>query len=88
MQEDCNVMIVVWGPGAKFPDYPAAVANTRVVAEQVKQMIKNMVSMGITYQSLHLIGHSLGAHTSGHVGQLLRKENLHLGRITGTCVMF
>ncbi|XP_060587855.1 inactive pancreatic lipase-related protein 1-like [Ruditapes philippinarum] len=82
-KEDCNVMIVVWGPGAKFPDYLAAVANTRVVAEQVKQMIMNMVSMGITYQSLHLIGHSLGAHTSGHVGQLLRKENLHLGRITG-----
>lgn len=77
------MMIVAWGPGAQFPDYAQAVANTRVVATQVKIMINNMVALGTTYEKIHLIGHSLGAHTSGFVGQLLRKQNITLGRITG-----
>lgn len=79
-----NVVIVVWGPGAALPDYSQAVANTRVVGMQIKLVIDMMVRQGALVKQMHLIGHSLGAHTSGHVGYLLKPEHSSLGRITGT----
>lgn len=79
-----NVIIVTWGPGAVFPAYTQAVANTRVVAEQIRQLIVRLVEeLGVKYEDIYLIGHSLGAHTSGHVGQLLKAKNAVIGRITG-----
>lgn len=79
-----NVVMVMWGPGAAFPDYPQAVANCRLVSKQVFQLIEKMVGvLGVRYGDLHMIAHSLGAHISGHVGQMLRQRNIPLGRITG-----
>ena len=81
-------MIVVWGHGAwgsdsAIPDYSQAVANTRVVAKQTKMVIDMMERQGALLKQIHMIGHSLGAHTSGHIGYLLKPENKTLGRITG-----
>ena len=79
-----NVINVMWGPGAVFPEYTQAVANTRVVAKQIFILILNLVNeLGVKCKDLHLIGHSLGAHTAGHVGQLLRSQNATLARISG-----
>ena len=66
-----------------MPDYSQAVANTRVVAKQVKMVIDMMTRQGALLKQMHLIGHSLGAHTSGHVAYLLKPEGRTLGRITG-----
>jgi pancreatic triacylglycerol lipase len=35
--------------------------------------------LGVTPSDVHLIGHSLGAHTSGYAGEKIA----NLGRITG-----
>ena len=77
------MIIVVWGPGAAAPNYFQAVANTRVVAKQIKMVIDMITKRGALLKKIHLIGHSLGAHTSGHVGYLLKPENKTIGRITG-----
>jgi len=79
-QDDFNVIIVSWGPGAAFPNYNQAVANTRMVGTQVRLVIDMMVRAGAVLDDFHLIGHSLGAHTSGYAGYLLHGQ---LGRITG-----
>lgn len=75
-----NVVVVGWGEGASAPDYPKAVANTRLVAKQVYMLVKLMIKKGMDVSRIHLIGHSLGAHVSGYVGADL---NGQLGRISG-----
>ncbi|KAK6188475.1 hypothetical protein SNE40_004642 [Patella caerulea] len=80
INDDFNVLIVGWGNGAKFPDYAQAVANTRVVSAFVYKTILGLSDFGAKMEDLHLIGHSLGAHTSGFVGHLLGGT---LQRITG-----
>ncbi|OWF43648.1 pancreatic lipase-related protein 2-like [Mizuhopecten yessoensis] len=78
-KERMNVIIVDWGNGSGFP-YTQAVANTRVVAAEVAAMISYLnTAVGTTSTQYHLIGHSLGAHVCGYVGQIVRG----LGRITG-----
>ncbi|KAL5016355.1 hypothetical protein ScPMuIL_005944 [Solemya velum] len=77
---DMNVVVVGWGDGATIIDYDSAAANTRVVGMQVKLLVDRMVSLGSRLTNIHLIGHSLGAHTSGYTGRRLHGQ---LGRITG-----
>ncbi|GIY78533.1 pancreatic triacylglycerol lipase [Caerostris darwini] len=74
-----NVFIVDWTAHNGLP-YAQAVANTRVVGAVVAKMVNFLINeTGITPQSVHLIGHSLGAHTAGYAGQRI----LNLGRISG-----
>ena len=75
-----NVVIVGWGPGAAAPDYPKAVANTRILGKQIELMIKLMMKRGMELSRIHLIGHSLGAHISGYAGAAFKGQ---LGRISG-----
>ncbi|XP_060083633.1 pancreatic lipase-related protein 2-like [Ylistrum balloti] len=78
-KERMNVIIVDWGRGSGFP-YTQAVANTRVVGAEVAAMISYLnTAAGTTNSQYHLIGHSLGAHVCGYVGEIVRG----LGRITG-----
>ncbi|WAR23443.1 LIPR2-like protein, partial [Mya arenaria] len=83
---DVNVILVFWGKGANvgITMYDQAATNTRVVAAEIKVLVLKMVSLGSDVSQVHLIGHSLGAHTSGYVGSRLKSDdNLVLGRITG-----
>ena len=75
-----NVIIVGWGPGAELPDYPKAVANTRIVGKQVEMLITLLQTKGLSLSKVHLIGHSLGAHISGYAGAAL---NGQIARISG-----
>ncbi|XP_054710964.1 pancreatic lipase-related protein 2-like [Uloborus diversus] len=76
---DENVIIVDWSGSNRFP-YTVSVANTRLVGAQIAELIHFLYkSEGASPESFHLVGHSLGAHVAGYVG-----ERLHnLGRITG-----
>lgn len=61
--------------------YAIARQNTRVVGRQIGELSKKLVSLaGSSYSSMHLIGHSLGAHTAGYAGEYLSGV---YGRITG-----
>ncbi|XP_067679044.1 pancreatic lipase-related protein 2-like [Haliotis asinina] len=77
---DFNVITVDWKKGAEFPNYDQAVANTRLVATQIRVVVDMLLSRGLKLQDLHLLGHSLGAHTSGYAGFLMKGK---VGRISG-----
>lgn len=74
------MILVDWGNGAAFPNYPQAVANVRMVGTQLYLLIKKLVKAGTTLQNVHCVGHSLGAHLCGHAGAMLEGK---LRRITG-----
>ncbi|XP_055956169.1 inactive pancreatic lipase-related protein 1-like, partial [Patella vulgata] len=78
--EDANVIAVNWKEGAAQINYFKAVANTRVVGAVAAQLIKDLKSVGgISYSNVHIIGHSLGSHIAGYIGEIIPG----LGRITG-----
>nr|CAD7432682.1 unnamed protein product [Timema monikensis] len=76
---DWNVVVVDWA-GGSLPLYTQATANTRLVGLEVAYFINYLQStFGLDPANVHLIGHSLGAHTAGYAGERI----VGLGRITG-----
>ena len=71
MQGDFNVITVDWKTPmlVVLPNYEAAAANTVIVAAVTTQLLQAMIRNGAKPQSIHLIGHSLGAHISGYIGR-------------------
>ncbi|GIY87028.1 pancreatic lipase-related protein 2, partial [Caerostris extrusa] len=60
--------------------YQQSVADTRVIGVQVANLINFLhKKLGVEMKRVHIIGHSLGAHTAGYAGERLP----NLGRITG-----
>nr|KAF7412973.1 hypothetical protein H0235_012824 [Vespula pensylvanica] len=77
---DYNVIVVDWA-GGSLPLYTQATANTRLVGLEIAHLIKHLqTNYGLDPNDIHLIGHSLGAHTAGYAGEKLRGN---IGRITG-----
>ena len=75
------MIVVHWHKGARLSSYPEASANVRMVATQIKVLLKLLQRIaGLQLEDVHLIGHSLGAHVSGYAGTLLGDK---IGRITG-----
>ncbi|XP_072026119.1 pancreatic lipase-related protein 2-like isoform X2 [Amphiura filiformis] len=73
-----NTIIVEWQSGS---DYPQAVQNTRIVAKQIQLFLQHLSNeVGVPIGSLHMTGHSLGAHVAGLAGAHLAGA---VGRITG-----
>ncbi|XP_013779480.1 pancreatic lipase-related protein 2-like [Limulus polyphemus] len=78
-QGDYNIILVDWSKGSWFPYYQA-VANARLVGAEIAQLISRLQEVkGISLDSVHLIGHSLGAQVAGYAGERLNKVR----RITG-----
>ena len=79
-REDVNVIAVNWEKGANSVDYRQSVSNARVVGALIGEFMKALQSStGSPYSSMHLIGHSLGAHVAGYAGEWVPGT----GRITG-----
>ena len=86
--EDVNVIVVDWEKGAALPNYVQAAGNTRLVGHRIATLIKSINSkFGLTGNSYHLIGFSLGAHVAGFAGTEIRNSTsnprLWINRITG-----
>ncbi|XP_031815020.1 lipase member H isoform X2 [Sarcophilus harrisii] len=78
--EDVNIVVVDWNQGATTLLYQRAVKRCWKVATILREYIKKMMKLGISLQSFHFIGVSLGAHISGYVGSIFKGR---IGRITG-----
>ncbi|XP_048522431.1 pancreatic triacylglycerol lipase isoform X2 [Dendroctonus ponderosae] len=77
--EDLNVIVVDWA-GGSLPLYTQATANTRLVGLEIAHLINYLLkNYEMDTRNVHIIGHSLGAHTAGYAGSLVPG----LGRITG-----
>ncbi|OQV26056.1 Inactive pancreatic lipase-related protein 1 [Hypsibius exemplaris] len=75
---DFNVIRVDWSAGIEV-NYFQAAANTRIVGAVVARLISTLHSkFGQDLSTVHIIGHSLGAHVAGYAG-----ERMKIGRITG-----
>ncbi|XP_037029466.1 pancreatic triacylglycerol lipase-like [Bradysia coprophila] len=74
-----NVIVVDWA-GGSLPLYTQATANTRLVGLEIAHLITKLRDdHGLKPEDVHLIGHSLGAHTAGYAGERIPG----IGRITG-----
>ncbi|XP_070537992.1 pancreatic lipase-related protein 2-like isoform X2 [Ptychodera flava] len=78
--EDLNVIAVDWEGGASAI-YGRSVSNTQIVGAEIDALVKFLNAQYGEYHHdrVHLIGHSLGAHCSGHAGERMPT----IGRITG-----
>lgn len=81
---DVNIVQVTWNGGNQLP-YMRAVSSTKIVARQISVFLHYVASLqrttlGDEYFAgkLEFVGHSLGAHIAGFVGQDL---NGRVGRI-------
>ena len=85
-QGDMNVITVDWSHGTQGIRYSQSAANTQVVCATVANMMKALRdSAGLSLGTVHLIGHSLGAHIMGCAGDRMRYLG-KVGRITGIYV--
>uniref|UniRef100_A0A1B6CJQ3 Lipase domain-containing protein n=1 Tax=Clastoptera arizonana TaxID=38151 RepID=A0A1B6CJQ3_9HEMI len=68
---DHNIIVVDWGVLANKPAVQAAI-YTNNVGQALAMMIDGLVSSGYDASLLHLIGHSMGAHVAGFVGNYFK----------------
>ncbi|XP_038073631.1 pancreatic lipase-related protein 2-like [Patiria miniata] len=77
--ENLNVFIIDWGNGARNL-YGQSVQNTRVVGRVIARFMQFLnTETGANFARMHIIGHSLGAHTAGYAGAF----QSGIGRISG-----
>ncbi|GJQ76039.1 hypothetical protein Trydic_g18090 [Trypoxylus dichotomus] len=80
---DYNIISMDWSTAAKGPQYAQAAANTQVVGRQLGLLLQQMVKYGLNPDDIHLIGFSLGAHVAACASEVLKNNNILIGRITG-----
>lgn len=72
---DYNVIGVDWGIGAQN-DYPGSVACTTLVSNWIGEFINYLIEpkngLNVSLDNVTLVGHSLGAHIAGMVGEYFR----------------
>ena len=84
LQADVNVLVVDWRRGAMTLNYLQAAANTRLVGVLASLMIEKLNNTyNITPSMIHIIGHSLGAHIAGYIGERVSG----IARITGKYII-
>lgn len=79
---DVNLITVDWQEIAENFYYFESARRTDDVGRKIAELIDEMAtSMNLTMDRVHLIGHSLGAHTAGYAGAYVKSGKV--GRITG-----
>ena len=82
-----NVIGIDWYEMAQSPNYFSAARHTETVGKFIgnKLVIDILINtLDQNPKKIHAIGHSLGAHISGHIGREVKKRNnAKIGRVTG-----
>ncbi|XP_045532757.1 phospholipase A1-like [Pieris brassicae] len=85
-----NVILLDWEEEAKtgnlgiYLSYTRiAIPNSKWVGEKLGAAILKLYNQGFAIDTLHLIGHSLGAHLMGYAGRWIRTQGVVIPRITG-----
>ena len=85
-----NVIGIDWHEMAQEPYYYSAAKNTETVGKFIGQKLVADILISTLNQDpkkIHAIGHSLGAHVSGHIGRKVQNiNNAKIGRVTGKYV--
>ena len=76
-KQDYNEFAIDWSEGASSLNYFQSAANTRRTGALVANFIQRLQNVtDISPNTVHCIGHSLGAHTCGFVGKHLQSTKL------------
>lgn len=78
---DYNIFAVNWQELAANLYYFTPARQTEQVGGLVAALIDKLIVRGAKLSSIHLIGHSLGAHTCGYAGSMIKSGKV--GRISG-----
>lgn len=78
-ERDVNLIAVDWGDIAIDINYLFVSSQVSVIGKAVAEFLEKLSEV-IDLNTLHVIGHSLGAHVAGQIG---RSMNVTLARITG-----
>ena len=82
-----NVIGIDWHEMAQPPYYYSAAKNTETVGKFIgKKLVIDILinTLDQNPKKIHAIGHSLGAHVSGHIGrEVQNSNNAKIGRVTG-----
>ncbi|XP_033364223.1 lipase member H-A-like [Bombus vosnesenskii] len=76
---DVNIIALDWGDIAFHINYVHVSSQIVTIAKAVAESLNKLVDL-IDLNTLHVVGHSLGAHIAGNIG---RYANVNLSRITG-----
>lgn len=80
--QDYNLIGVDWSENAKVNWYPFEIKGIRIVGRLVADLINVLIQQKlVSYENVHLIGHSAGAHVMGIAGANVIGGKV--GRITG-----
>ena len=78
--ENINIVTVDWSQGAEGA-YEQGIANAQIAGIDLANLINLYVLKGIlSYDSVHIVGHSLGAHVAGFAGD---RTTVKISQITG-----
>lgn len=81
---DWNIISIDWGRLESWANYPGAAEMTRHVGRHAATLVLLLTQAGMDLSSIHLIGHSLGAHVVGFIGKEVQSMGLgKVSRITG-----
>ena len=87
-----NVIGIDWHEMAQKPHYYMAAKNTETVGKFIgKKLVIDILinTLDQNPKKIHAIGHSLGAHVSGHIGrEVQNSNNAKIGRVTGKVCIF
>lgn len=74
---DVNVILLDWGDIAYHINYVYVASQVAAIGKVVAESLNQLIEL-IDLDSLHVIGHSLGAHIAGNIGRFA-----NISRITG-----
>ncbi|CAD1478768.1 unnamed protein product, partial [Heterotrigona itama] len=74
---DVNVILLDWGDIAYHINYVYVASQVAAIGKVVAESLNQLIEL-IDLDTLHVIGHSLGAHIAGNVGRFA-----NISRITG-----
>lgn len=74
-----NIVILDWSPIA-FDNYLIVSRRAKDIAKVTAKAITSLTNAGLNVDTIHIVGHSMGAQIAGFVGQFL---DFKIPRVTG-----
>lgn len=75
---DYNIICVDWSANAETINYPLAAQRVKGVGKQVAAFIDFAnTNVGLSFETLEIDGHSLGAHCAGFAGKNVKNGRIH-----------
>ncbi|XP_070507980.1 lipase member H-like [Chironomus tepperi] len=82
-RNDSNIIFGDWSFYSPFFNYIAVAGSVPELAKTFLKYLNKIKQTGYDLKQIHFVGHSLGAHVFGKIGEILKADNIFLPRITG-----